>query len=538
MSLGRDVQRAVLLCVAVVLGIGGAALPAVSSVSETVLVGAFDLGPGGAPGARPYNNTAGNTWLMKIWSPLVSFNADINGLAPQLAVRWQANQDATVWTFSLRPNVKWQDGAPFDATDVKFTFELALNPAFGWRYDPGLTGLVVGASAFAKGQAKEVDGIRIINPLTVQFSLIQADPRFPYRLLWGYILPAHILKGQDPALLARSNWFMTQPVGTGPWKVVRYIEDQYQDTVPNQYYWNGAPRLAHLINRYISDQTAATIALQRGEMQFTYVDPNVAAQLKSNPALRIVSGSSFTSNYIALNMRNRRFQDARVREALLTAIDRATIVHHVFQDAAYTAPCDLPEKQFWPANVKTYPYNPAHAQDLLRAAGWASGDPITLWTYYDTQQQKDALQAMQQYLAQVGVTVTPSIMDVPAYNARYYTGIGWDSSYRGAGIAFGQSPRFYVLASAQTQDGKPWGGWDDPRLPQLVEASERAMGDQAYTQAMQAVCGYEAETLFELPLWVGYRYGVVSGDVRNFYWYPAPSGGPYEDHSERWTRVP
>ncbi|HXX37778.1 MAG TPA: ABC transporter substrate-binding protein [bacterium] len=537
MSLRNKVQGMVVVCVAVLVGVGVVALPAAPAVSQGVLIGTFDLGPGGAPGARPYNNTAGNTWLMKIWSPLVSFNQDINGLAPQLAVRWQANAGATTWTFTLRPNVKWQDGAPFDATDVKFTLELALNPAFGWRYEPGLTNLLVGASAFAKGQAKEIDGIKITGPLTVEFSLTQADPRFPYRLLWAYILPAHILKGQDPAQLARSNWFMTQPIGTGPWKVARYLEDQYQDTVPNQYYWNGVPHLAHLINRYINDQTAATIALQRGEIQFAYTDPDVAAQLKTNLALRILSGSSFTSNYISLNMRNKRFQDPRVREALLAAIDRPTIVHNVFKDTAYMAPCDLPEKQFWPANVKTYPYNPAHARDLLRAAGWTS-DPVTLWTYYDSQQQKDALQAMQQYLAQVGVMVTPSVMDVPAYNARYYTGVGWDASYRGAGIAFGQSPRFYVLASAQTQDGKPWGGWDDPRLPSVVEASERASSDRDYTQGMQAVCAYEAETLFELPLWVGFRYGVVSTTVRNFYWYPAPSGGPYEDHSERWERMP
>jgi len=537
MRLDRHVQRVVVLCVAALVAAGGAALPPASAISQGVLVGAFDLGPGGAPGARPYDNTAGNTWLMKIWSPLVSFNQDINGLAPQLAVRWRANAGATVWTFALRPNVKWQDGAPFTAADVKFTLELALNPAFGWRYEPGLTGLLVGASAYAKGQAKEIEGIKVTDPLTVEFSLTQADPRFPYRLLWAYMLPAHILRGQDPAQLAKSNWFLTQPVGTGPWKVVRYVEDQYQDTVPNQYYWNGPPRLAHLINRYINDQAAATIALQRGEMQFTYVDPDVAAQLKTDPALKVVSGSSFTSNYISLNMRNKRFQDARVREALLTAIDRPTIVHSVFKDTAYVAPCDLPEKQFWPGDVKSYPYNPGRARDLLRAAGWSSSDPITLWTYYATQQQKDALQAIQQYLAQVGVMVTPSIMDVPAYNARFYTGSGWDASYRGAGIAFGQSPRSYVLASSQTQDGKPWGGWDDPRLPSVVEASERAASDQDYVKGMQAVCGYEAQTLFEVPLWVGFRYGVVSTSVRNFYWYPAPSGGPYEDHSERWERL-
>ena len=102
------------------------------------LVGGFDVGPAGVAQVRPYNHTGGNTWLMKIWSPLLSYNDTLTGLEPQLASKWSSNADATKWTFTIRPEAKWNDGEAVTADDVKFTFELILNPAFGWKYDLGV----------------------------------------------------------------------------------------------------------------------------------------------------------------------------------------------------------------------------------------------------------------------------------------------------------------------------------------------------------------------------------------------------------------
>jgi len=85
------------------------------------LIGAFDIGPGGAPQVIPFFDTAGRTWLSKIWSPLISWNEDMSALSPQLATEWMANEDATVWTFKLREGVLWHDGEAFTADDVVFS---------------------------------------------------------------------------------------------------------------------------------------------------------------------------------------------------------------------------------------------------------------------------------------------------------------------------------------------------------------------------------------------------------------------------------
>ena len=131
---------------------------AAPAAAAGTLIGGWDVGPAGGPQQRPYDSTAGGVWLMKIWSPLMGYNANMTALEPELALKWSANADATVWTFNLRPNVKWHDGNPFTADDVKFTFELAINPNFGWRNGPNLNQTVVGAQEFISGTAKEITG--------------------------------------------------------------------------------------------------------------------------------------------------------------------------------------------------------------------------------------------------------------------------------------------------------------------------------------------------------------------------------------------
>ena len=125
-------------------------------------------------------------------------------------------------------------------------------------------------------------------------------------------------------------------------------------------------------------------------------------------------------------------------------------------------------------------------------------------------------------------------MDTPAYNAQFYTGEGWAMSYRGSGLAYGQSPRTYLLPSEQTKDKKSWNGLDDPKLTQLFEAAETSSSDQDEGRSMQAVWSYLNENAIDAPLWVSTRFGAASAKLKNFYWFPAPGGGPYEDHPEQW----
>jgi len=501
------------------------------------LIGAFDVGPGGSPvPSGPWYNTAGNTWISKIWTPLVSLNEDASGLAPQLATSWSANADFTEWTFALREGVTWHDGAPFTAADVKFTWE--------WVYAPGTTAApeippskLLGQDAYTAGEANGIVGIEVVDDLTVRFTTAESSPRFPNTLIQGYILPAHALTGFTAAEMRTSNWWFTVAIGTGPFMHDEYAADEFWALKANPNYWRGAPQLDRLINRYFADETAAILALEGGAIQFTYASGDVAVGLGANPAFELFQGPSGVTNYLIFNFREPAFQDIRVRQAFLHAIDRETIAEVVLNGTAQVVPCITPFEAFWPETYETYPYDPAKARALLAEAGWDGSARLEVKTYYTSQFHADAMAAMQQFLSEAGIQTT-FILDAAGYNSYFYTGQSWDVSYRGLGVNMQAFPyRFYeeegwpeVIGEERTLIGQ--------RVPELeaLFARARVEGDaDTYRAIMQDVCAVQNEMALEGYLWTAVRFGVASASLSDFYWYPAPAGGPYDDHAELWS---
>ena len=501
------------------------------------LIGAFDVGPGGSPvPSGPWYNTAGNTWISKIWTPLVSLNEDASGLTPQLATGWSANDDFTVWTFDLREGVSWHDGEPFTAADVKFTWE--------WVYAPGTTAApeipparLRGQADYTEGNADAIAGIEVLDDHTVRFTTADPAPRFPNTLIQSYILPGHALTDVVAADMRTTTWWFTQAIGTGPFMHVEFVPDEYWELAANPDYWRGAPQLDRLINRYFADETAAILALEGGAIQFTYVSGDVAVGLGASPAFDLFQGPSGVTNYLMFNFREPVFQDERVRQAFLHAIDRETIAEVVLGGTAEVVPCITPFEPFWPEEYETYPYDPERARELLAEAGWDGSASYEIVTYYDSQFHADAMAAMQQFLREAGIDVT-FLLDAAGYNSYFYTGQNWDVSYRGLGVNMQAFPyRFYeeegwpeVVGEERTLIGQ--------RVPELEALFERARveGDpDAYRAVMQDVCAVQNAMALEGYLWTAIRFGVADSSLVDFYWYPAPAGGPYEDHAHRWS---
>lgn len=508
-----------------------------TSLAAGTLIGAFDVGPGGSPvPAGPWYNTAGNTWISKIWTPLVSLNADASGLAPQLATSWSANDDFTIWTFTLRPNVSWHDGTPFSAADVKFTWE--------WVYAPGSTAApeipptkLLGQDEYNAGNASEIIGLEVVDALTVRFTTTAPSPRFPNTLIQGYILPSHALEGIAASSMRTTDWWFTRAIGTGPFMHDEFVADEFWALKANPNYWRGAPQLDRLINRYFADETAAILALESGAIAFTYASGDIAVDLGARPGFNLFAGPSGVTNYLIFNYREPVFQDVRVRQAFLHAIDRETIAEIVLNGTATVVPCLTPFSAFWPDNANPYPYDPAKARALLAEAGWDSSRSFEIKTYYDSQFHADAMAAMQQFLAEAGINVT-FLLDGAGYNSYFYTGQQWDVSYRGLGVNMQAYPyRFYeeegwpeVIGEERTLIGQRF-----PELETLFTLT-RSEGDAArYQQQMTEICGIQNDIALEGYLWTAVRFGVATASLVDFYWYPAPAGGPYDDSAERWS---
>ncbi|MEM7134286.1 MAG: ABC transporter substrate-binding protein [Chloroflexota bacterium] len=503
--------------------------------AEQLLIGGFDVGPGGDPQGVLYNNGAGNTWFVKIFTPLILMDETFSAHTSEgaLAVEWSPNEDATIWTFNLREGVKWHDGEDFTASDLKWTAEFVSAPqAAVTHFGISQADQIVGWTEYNSGEADEIAGIQAVDDLTLQIELSISNPRFYDAVRGFYALPEHAIDF-EPTEIFSADWWFSSPIGTGPFKFGAYEKDQFMELVPNELYWDGAPKMEKLVNRYFVDETAAVLALESGDIHFSYVSADVASRFEGNPDYQIFAGPSFVTNMFNYNYQNDAWKDKRVRQAIMYGTDRASIISDVFNGTAQATPCQDPYPQFWPEDANYYEYDPEKARSLLSeaAADGVSLDGMNLDipTYYTSQLAKDILTVIQANLIDVGVDANPTFLDVPTWRTVVDDNTAeWNIAYRGAGGGpVSYSPTWYV-------EGNQW-GIDDPAYVDLFAAMDAAQTPEEYTAARTALCAYQNEEATFGYWWVSTRYGIASADVADFHYFPAPGGGPVVDRSHLWN---
>jgi len=514
---------------------------ATPEAAEQVIVGGFDVGPGGAPETVLYMSGAGHVWYSKMFTPLVKMASDYSEFVPGagLALSWEPNEDFTEWKFALREGMKWHDGEPFTAQDLKFTLEFVEHPESAAtfpvsRFSPNIAGM----DEYKAGEADEISGVIVEDDNTLIIQTTQPNPRLFAELNWFYALPEHAIDF-EPSELNSPDWWFNRPVGTGPFKFSAYERDQYMELVPNEYYWEGAPKLDKLINRYFVDETAAVLALSSGDIDFTYISADVATRFENDDRYDVFSGPSFVTNVYNYNyspewQNSDVWNDKRVRQAIMYGVDRASIISDVFGGTAMAAPCHDPYPTYWPEDANYYEYDPAKAQELLAEAAAdgvdVSGLSFEIPTYYTSQLAKDILTVQQANLADVGMTVVPAFVDVTTWREAVNNSQEFDIAYRGNGagpLAY-QMDLFY-----QSEDN--FFGLNDPAYDQLLSDMNNAASFEDYKAARTALCKYQNEEASHGYWWVSTRYGVASSDLEDFYYFPAPGGGPYVDNSHLWS---
>ncbi|PZO77425.1 MAG: peptide ABC transporter substrate-binding protein [Mesorhizobium amorphae] len=506
------------------------ALASSSALAQTgkTITGGFDVGPGGAP--KIFNTlvaNAGYTWLNTYFEPLVVWDAKLETLQGSLATGWTVSEDQRTYEFKLAEET-WHDGTAFTARDVAFTLETARNPDSG--------------SLFV-GRLQGIEAVETPDDRTVVIKLAKADSSFLVTLSQIFVLPQHALSTIEPSALATSTWWSTTPIGTGPFKFSRYVTDQYVQLAADEDYRNGRPKVDTLINRYFENPAAAVAALRAGEIQFTYVEADDAATFRSDANHTLIEGNSFVINYIGFNQKLDLFKDVRVRQAIMHAIDRNAIIESLYGGAAQLANCGYVAEQFVPEGLEPYAYDPEKARALLAEAGWEQlngSAPISWLTYYGSPQAANVMAAVQAMLAQVGVNVVPRVVDTPTYNGIVYQQgtPDWNAfAMTYAGLVNGPNPA--SLNAGLNKSQLPPTGTNVMRIEfdGLSAAFDKAMTETdqaASTAAWQEVCRAMNTEVPWGTMWVANRYGVASNKLVDFVWTPAPGGGPFASHPERW----
>ncbi|MEZ2218274.1 ABC transporter substrate-binding protein [Rhizobium sp. RCC_161_2] len=504
-------------------------IPAISApASAATLSGGFDVGPGGFQGNfNPLAATGGFTWLSIYYEPLVSYDEKLQKVVGVLASSYEVSADQRSYTFKLT-DAKWHDGQAFTAKDAKFTIELAKNPK---------TGSVLAARLTAISSIETPDDKTLVIKLsTPSASLMDTMTKI-------MMLPEHALSQIPADQLAKNSWWSTEPIGTGPFKFIRYVADQYVELSANADYRGGKPALEKLIDRYFADPAAAISALRAGEIQFTYVDSNDVSTFKGNADFRVIEGESFVVNYLGFNHDSPIWKDLRVRQAVMYAINRPAIVQSLYGGAAKQANCAYVADHLVPKDVEPYGYDPERARQLLKEAGWDKinrDKPITLLTYYTTPLAANVMAALQAMLAQVGINVTPRAVDTPTFNSIVLNPKPDVAQFQMiyAGLQNGPDPSSINAGLNEKQIPPAGANVVRARMPDLTTALDAALGETDLTKRnarYQDVCKVMNGELPWATLWVANRYGVVSSKAKDFVWTPAPGGGPYQAHPEKWS---
>jgi peptide/nickel transport system substrate-binding protein len=404
---------------------GGTIISAVDSVLRN-----WSLATGGWPGMS---------------ETLIEINPQTYEPAALLAKSWESSPDSTEWTFHLQDGVTWHDGEPFTADDVKFSFEMHADPDN-----------VAAATVDSLEFAQQVKTIEIVDPLTVKMTLNEPVVDFLLSTTFVTIMAKHILGDVKPAdLLANPASTGSDPkavVFTGPFKFKEYVQNSQMTLVRNDAYWGGKPNLDEWIIKEIADPSAQVVQLQTGDLDFAKsIDPASASQFDGTDVKIVdVPKTSFNMYYYQLDPKKSPFfQDKRVRQALLFAIDRDALKEAVYYGFGEVPNGLLPTK-FWAANPKgitaLYPYDPDKAKALLEEAGWvdSDGDGVRekdgvklqprMLSVTDLNASWAALPAViQEYWRKVGVEMTPDLYSHDVYEQKITVEKAFDTAIRNGG---------------------------------------------------------------------------------------------------------
>jgi len=284
-----------------------------------------------------------------------------------LADSWTVSDDGKTYTIKLKEGITWHDGVPFTAEDVAFTFTAMADPS----YDAGSTSRVmpvVGAEEFRNGTADSIEGIQVLDDLTISFTTKEPYAPFLASLYIG-ILPKHILEDVSPADWAKheSN---RAPIGTGPFKFVKWEAGQYIELEANQDYFDGAPKLDGIIYRF-GDANTMLAAFMNQEVDIAPIPIAEVEMIDTLDFAEIKLQNTLSVYYVGFNLRNEFFDEVEVRQALAHAVNKQLIVQSVLGQYGAVEDDIFPSAHWSHSpNLTKYEYDPNKAMTMLENAGF------------------------------------------------------------------------------------------------------------------------------------------------------------------------
>src|SRR5262245_1785776 len=313
----------------------------------------------------------------QIFDGLVQFDQTLFR-SPALAQFWRASRDGLMWTFTLRKGIQFHHGRELTSDDVVYSFTRLLDP----RLKSGAADLFLnirGAAEYRAGRAKNVVGLVALDRYTVQVTLTEALIPFVSVLAVGHakIVPKELVE-RDAA------GFSTHPIGTGPFRFVRWDRGHEVVLEANPDYFDGRPRLERVVYRiFPGDPDTMYEEFERGQLEDSPVPTRNYQKIVTSSRFLYVKRPMLGVRFYGLNTRVKPLDDRLVRQALNYAVNQEELIQVVYLGRYAPASGILPPGTLgFNPKLRGQQYDPALARELLKKAGYPDGrglPPLDVW---------------------------------------------------------------------------------------------------------------------------------------------------------------
>ena len=263
--------------------------------------------------------------LNNICEGLVRFKTGTTDIDPCLATSWTISPDGLTYSFKLRSGVRFHDGTPLDANAAAFSFLRQMdksNPAH----------LKQATFAYWSAMYSMVESVKAVDNTTLEFRL--REPHAPF-LADLAIFPAYLI---SPNFIDQQH-----PVGTGPFRFIKWVPNETIELAANQEYWDAPPRIQRLIFKVVPDSATRLIQLQTGQIQgMDGIDPNDLQIIGHDPSLKLITGPGLNVCYLAFNCSKPPFNNKALRQLISMKINKTDLVAAVYRGAGVVAKNPLP----------------------------------------------------------------------------------------------------------------------------------------------------------------------------------------------------
>lgn len=476
-------------------------------LSASLLVGCGNKGGGSSSGeAKDTIVYSMNTAPEGIFNPLISnINIDkyvtsvvyaslmtVNDKGeqePYLATESKVSDDMKKITYTLNDKAVWHDGEKVTANDVAYTFKCMADPNYTGGYYGDIQA-VKGAEAYHNGEAEDIEGIKVIDDKTIEIEFEKVYAPGVTNLGNVEIIPEHIWSKVDPGEWTKQTELLNNPVGCGPYKLTEYKTGSHVKFEAATDFFGGEVKTPNLVFKAINADTTQA-EFKGGNIDIANVESLRQADIDAltSEGLKTVSYDNYMFTYMGFNLRKESLKDVKVRQAIMYAIDRQSILDNIVEGrgSVVNAPL-LPSSWAYPeeSELEQYKYDVEKAKSLLKEAGWEDKDgdgivenangeklELTIDCQNDHEVRQKTATAIQESLKAIGISVEIDTMEYSALMDKAVANHDFDLYMMGNTLSLDPDPKPMWDSSAISNEPGVIGynivAYNNPETDKLIE---------------------------------------------------------------------